>query len=229
MTTIDEIAPDIFGICTYLEQSDLQFRQFLIHDEQPLLYHTGPRRTFERVRDAVGQVLDPGSLRWIAFSHFEADECGALNFWLQEAAAQAACSTNGALVSIGDFAFGKVRPLGDGETLTIGAHRLRFLATPHLPHGWDAGHLYDETAGVLFCEFTLKFALPSPDVDVDDCVERLGSCGCDNAIVGIGQKGRIALRFMREADSAEQAVLTGITDRSSACLHVRDVERECRS
>jgi flavorubredoxin len=158
MTTIDEIAPDIFGICTYLEQSDLQFRQFLIHDEQPLLYHTGPRRTFERVRDAVGQVLDPGSLRWIAFSHFEADECGALNFWLQEAAARAACSTNGALVSIGDFAFGKIRPLADGETLTIGAHRLRFLATPHLPHGWDAGHLYDETAGVLFCSDLLHQA-----------------------------------------------------------------------
>ena len=107
---------------------------------------------FERVRDAVGQIMDPKSLRWIAFSHFEADECGALNFWLQEARdAKAACSRNGALVSVGDYAFGKVRPLDDGETLTTGAHRLRFLATPHLPHGWDAGHLYDETAGVLFC------------------------------------------------------------------------------
>jgi flavorubredoxin len=158
MTTIAEIAPDVFSICTYVEQSDLQFRQFLILDEQPLLYHTGTRRLFERVRDAVGQVVDPASLRWIAFSHFEADECGALNYWLQEAPAQAACSANGALVSVGDYAFGKVRPLGDGETLTIGSHRLRFLATPHLPHGWDAGHLYDETAGVLFCSDLLHHA-----------------------------------------------------------------------
>ena len=79
MTTIVEIAPDVFSISTYIEQSDLQFRQFLIRDEQPLLYHTGTRRMFEGVRDAVGQVIDPASLRWIAFSHFEADECGALN------------------------------------------------------------------------------------------------------------------------------------------------------
>ena len=152
MTTITEIAPDVFSICTYIAQADLQFRQFLIRDEQPLLYHTGTRRMFERVRDAVGTVIDPGSLRWIAFSHFEADECGALNYWLQEARdAQVACSANGALVSVGDFAFRAVRQLGDTETFSTGTHRLRFLATPHLPHGWDAGHLYDETAGVLFC------------------------------------------------------------------------------
>jgi flavorubredoxin len=158
MTTIGEIAPDVFSINTYVDQGDLQFRQFLILDEQPLLYHTGPRRLFDRVRDAVGQVADPRSLRWIAFSHFEADECGALNYWLQEAPAKAMCSANGALVSVDDFAFGKVRPLANGETLTIGSHRLRFLATPHLPHGWDAGHLYDETAGVLFCSDLLHQA-----------------------------------------------------------------------
>lgn len=115
MTTIAEIALDVFSICTYVEPSDLQFRQFLILDEEPLLYHTGPRRMFEHVRDAVSEVIDPASLRWVAFSPFEADECGALNLWLQEAPAQAVCSANGALVSVDDFAFGKVRPLGDGE------------------------------------------------------------------------------------------------------------------
>lgn len=152
MTTISEIAPDVYSICTYVEQGDLQFRQFLILGDEPVLYHTGIRRTFERVRDAVAGVTDPASLRWIAFSHFEADECGALNYWLQEARdAKAACSLNGALVSVGDYAFGKVRGLADGALLTSGAHRLRFVATPHLPHGWDAGHLYDETTGVLFC------------------------------------------------------------------------------
>jgi flavorubredoxin len=152
MSTISEIAPDVFSICTYDGQIDLQFRQFLIRDEQPLLYHTGTRRMFEGVRDAIGAVIDPASLRWIAFSHFEADECGALNYWLQEARnAQPACSATDALVSVGDFAFRKVRAFGDAETMSTGTHRLRFLATPHLPHGWDAGHLYDETAGVLFC------------------------------------------------------------------------------
>jgi len=176
MTTVSEIAPDVFSICTYIEQADLQFRQFLIRDEEPLLYHTGTRRMFERVRDAVGQIMDPRSLRWIAFSHFEADECGALNFWLQEARdAQAACSRTGALVSVGDYAFGKVRPLDDGETLTTGAHRLRFLATPHLPHGWDAGHLYDETAGVLFCSDLLHQVGDVPDVVAESRVGAMRS------------------------------------------------------
>src|SRR5665647_3514119 len=85
--------------------------RFARQAHRTLLYHTGTRRMFERVRDAVGQVMDPSTLRWIAFSHFEADECGALNYWLQEARdAQAACSANGALVSVDDFAFGKARP-----------------------------------------------------------------------------------------------------------------------
>lgn len=171
MTTISEIAPDIFSICTFDEKSALQYRQFLIRDEQPLLYHTGPRRSFEAVRDTVGQVLDPGSLRWLAFSHFEADECGALNFWLQEARdARAACSATGALVSVDDYAFGKVRPLADGEGLTLGAHRLRFHSTPHLPHGWDAGHLYDETARVLFCSDLLLQAGDVPATSAESRV-----------------------------------------------------------
>src|SRR5450830_276744 len=126
MTTISEIAPDVFSICTYIEQIDLQFRQFLIRDEQPLLYHTGTRRMFERVRDAVGQVMDPSTLRWIAFSHFEADECGALNYWLQ-----AACSANGALVSVDDFAFGKARPPARELAADVLCGYLRALA-PYL-------------------------------------------------------------------------------------------------
>jgi flavorubredoxin len=170
MTTITAIAPDVFSICTFVEQADLQFRQFLILDDEPLLYHTGTRRMFERVRDAVGEVIDPKSLRWIAFSHFEADECGALNYWLQEAPAQAACSANGALVSVADFAFGKVRELGDGERFSIGSHRLRFLATPHLPHGWDAGHLYDETSGILFCSDLLHQVGDVAATTTESCV-----------------------------------------------------------
>jgi len=152
VSTVTEIAPDIFRICTYVPPANLQFCQFLVRDEEPLLYHTGLPALLADVRAAAETVLDPASLRWIAFSHFEADECGGLNFWLQEARdAKAACSANGSLVSVNDYAFGKVRALADEETFSTGSHTLRFLATPHLPHGWDAGHLYDETAGVLFC------------------------------------------------------------------------------
>jgi len=135
MTTISEAAPDVFSICSYLEQIDVWFRQFLIRDEQSPPYNAGTRRMFQRVRDAVAEVVDPASLRWIAVSHVWADECGGLNDWLREAPSQAACSAYGALVSAGDYARGKVRPLGARETLLVGSHRLRFLATPHLPRG----------------------------------------------------------------------------------------------
>ena len=173
MTTISEIAPDVFSICTYIEKADLQYRQFLIRDEEPLLYHTGTRRMFEGVRDTVARIMDPEAIRWILFSHFEADECGGLNLWLQEARAQAACSVNAALVSVNDFSFGKARGLADGETLTIGSHSLRFLATPHLPHGWDAGHLYDETTGVLFCSDLLHQTGDVPDTTTESRVDAM--------------------------------------------------------
>jgi flavorubredoxin len=152
VSTVTEIAPDIFRICTYVPPANLQFCQFLVRDEEPLLYHTGLPALLADVRAAAETVLDPASLRWIAFSHYEADECGALNQWLAGApAAQAACSANGALVSVNSVAERPARGLQDGEIIETGTHRFRFLATPHLPHGWDAGHLYDETTGTLLC------------------------------------------------------------------------------
>ncbi len=151
-TAVDEIAPDIFRISTYSGGADLGFAQFLVRDERPLLYHTGMRQLFPAVRDAVAGLIDPATIRWIGFSHFEVDECGALNEWLETApAAQAICSTTCALVNMGDYAVRPARGLVDHESIETGAHRLRFHQTPHLPHGWDAGHLFDETARTLFC------------------------------------------------------------------------------
>ena len=101
MTTVDEIAPDVFRISTYVPEANLQFAQFLVRDDEPLLFETGMRALFPAVRDAVAQVIDPATLRWVSFSHFEADECGSLNEWLTIAPrAQAACSLVGALVSV---------------------------------------------------------------------------------------------------------------------------------
>jgi flavorubredoxin len=133
-------------------EADLQFGQFLVRDEEPLLFHTGPRAMFPLVRDAVAALIDPRRLRWIGFSHFEADECGSLNEWLALAPdAVPACSFVGAMVSVNDFATRPARPLADQEILTTGRHRLRFLQTPHVPHCWDAGLLFDETTATLFC------------------------------------------------------------------------------
>jgi flavorubredoxin len=114
--------------------------------------HTGFKTMFAATRDAVASVLDPARLRWIGFSHFESDECGALNEWLATApAAQAVCSFVGAAVNLGDFAVRPARALSDDERLEMGRHRLRFLATPHVPHAWDAGLFFDETSRTLFC------------------------------------------------------------------------------
>jgi flavorubredoxin len=152
MTTITEIAPDIFRISTYDSSINLQFVQFLVRDEEPLLFHTGLRSMFPSVRDAVAKLIDPDHLRWISFSHFEADECGSLNDWLQIAPnAQAACSTVGALVSLNDFSIRPVRSLQHREIIDTGKYQFQFDYTPQVPHAWDAGLLFETTHQTLLC------------------------------------------------------------------------------
>ena len=150
--SVTEIVPDCYRISTYIPEIDLQFNQFVIDDDEPLLFHTGMRSLFPAVREGVASVIDPAKLRWISFSHFEADECGSLNEWLQLAPnAQAVCSLVGALVSINDFALRPAKGMVDGETFETGRHRYRFVQTPHVPHCWEAGLLYEETKGTLLC------------------------------------------------------------------------------
>lgn len=151
-TTHTEIADGIHRFATWVPDAGIPFCQFLIVDEQPLLFHTGHRRTFPLVHEAVSQVIDPSSLRWIAFGHVEADECGAMNDWL--AAAPGATVVHGVLgnmVSIDDLADRPPHGLADGDVLELGERRVRHLDTPHVPHGWDARVLYEETSGTLFC------------------------------------------------------------------------------
>jgi flavorubredoxin len=149
---VDEIAPETYRISTFHPEFGIQFNQFLIVDDEPFLMHTGMRRMFDATRAAVASVIDPATVRWIGYSHFEADECGALNEWLAAAPrAQAACSVVGAMVNLADFADRPARGLADDEVLDLGRHRLRFLATPHLPHGWDAGLFFDATERTLLC------------------------------------------------------------------------------
>jgi flavorubredoxin len=149
---VTEIAPKIFRICTYVSDLRMQFNQFVVRDREPLLYHTGMKAMFSAVRGAIAKVIDPATLRWVSFSHFEADECGALNEFLTIAPkAEPLCSFVGAMVSVNDFASRPARGLQDGETLTTGAKRFRFIRTPHLPHTWEAGHLFEESTRTLFC------------------------------------------------------------------------------
>jgi flavorubredoxin len=149
---ITEIATGVYRISTFAPDYGIQINQFLFDDDEPFLMHTVFKKLFLVTRAAVASVLDPARLRWVGFSHFEADECGALNEWLAAAPqAQAVCSFVGALVNVNDFAVRPPRALADGEVLAIGRHRLRFLATPHVPHCWDAGLFFEETERTLLC------------------------------------------------------------------------------
>lgn len=150
--TVTEIAPDVFRFCLFAPEINLQFNFFLVRDDEPLLFTTGYRASFPLLREAVAQVVEPSKIRWIGFSHFESDECGALNLWLDAAPqAQPVCSFVSAMVNIDDFANRPPRGMTDGDVLETGNRRFRFCATAQLPHGWDAGLLFEETSKTLFC------------------------------------------------------------------------------
>ncbi len=153
MTRITEIAADLYQISTFIPEVNLQFNQFLVRDEQPLLFHTGMNRLFPVVRDAVATLIPPSQIRWIGFSHFEADECGALTAWQTLApSATGVCSLVAKLVSVDDVvALRPAQALADGEQLCTGTYRFRFLQTPHVPHCWESGLLFEETQGTLLC------------------------------------------------------------------------------
>ena len=153
MTNITEIASDIFRFNTYFSDFNLGFSQFLVRDDEPLLFHTGMKGIFPIVHEAVSELIDPTKLRWIGFSHFEADECGSLNEWQAVAPeATAVCSFVGKVVSVDDFAPKNLaKGMMDGETFTTGQKTYRFISTPHVPHCWEAGMLFEETTGTLFC------------------------------------------------------------------------------
>jgi flavorubredoxin len=153
-TNVQEIADGIFRINTPVEipGGGFTFNQFLIRDEEPLLFHTGPRKMFPLVMEAVESVLPASSLRHIAFSHFEADECGSLNEWLAAAPESAPlCGAVAAMVSVDDVADRPAHAMQDGEHIRTGQHTLKWLDAPHLPHAWECGYLMDETTRTLLC------------------------------------------------------------------------------
>jgi len=154
-TRVAEIAERIYRLSTFLPKvgpSGFTFNQFLVDADEPLLFHCGQRALFPAVSRAVASLIDVRRLRWIAFSHVEADECGALDEWL--AAAPHATVTHGAIgcaIWLNDQAPRPPRALANDEVLDLGGRRVRRLDTPHVPHCWDAGLLYEETTGTLFC------------------------------------------------------------------------------
>ncbi|MEO8327901.1 MAG: MBL fold metallo-hydrolase [Nitrospirota bacterium] len=173
MTRVAEIAPDHYAISIYVPEFNLRFNHFLIKDEEPLLFHTGMKQMFPLVRDGIARVLDPATIRWISFSHFEADECGALNEWLAVAPrAEPVCGLVAALVSINDFAVRQARVLAHDEILKTGKYRLRYRQTPHVPHNWEAGLLFEEVTRTLLCSDLFSHEGDVEAVTESDIVER---------------------------------------------------------
>lgn len=152
MYKINEIAPDLYRISIFAPQFNIQFNHFLIKDDEPLLYHAGLQGMFPLLQEAVKTLIEPSKIRWVGFSHYEVDECGSLNNWLQVAPdAQAVCSEVGAIINMSDFAIRPSKPLKHNETFSTGKYSYRFIRTPHLPHGWDAGVMFEETNKTLLC------------------------------------------------------------------------------
>jgi flavorubredoxin len=174
-TKIDEIAPDIFRISTHVPEigpTGMSFCQFLVRDEEPLLFHTGHRSMFPGVSEAIETVIPVTSLRWITFGHVESDECGAMNNFLAAAPhATVAHGGLGCMVSLNEMAERPPRPLGDGEIIETGAKRFRHIDTPHVPHNWEARVLFEETTGTLFCGDLFTHVGDGPAMTDSDIVE----------------------------------------------------------
>lgn len=213
-TNIEEIADGIYRINTPVPMPGgpdyFNFNQYLIRDEMPLLFHSGPRQLFPFVSEAIASVLPLESLRFVAVSHFEADECGALNQFLGAApAAEAVCSTVGAMVSLADYADRAPRALADGEELTTGRHVLRWFDTPHVPHAWDCGLMLDMTTETFFCGdlFTQGGRGEVALTDAD--------------ILGPSEAFRVAMDYYAHAPQtiAQLERLAGHAPKTLACMH----------
>jgi flavorubredoxin len=213
-TTIDEIESGIYRIHTPIRDMPggfgFSFNQYLVADDEPLLFHTGPRRLFPLVRQAIASVLPPERLRWIAFSHVEADECGAMNELLAVAPeARPLCGRVAALVSMNDLADRAPRALADGEAIVLGAHTVRWFDAPHLPHGWDCGYLADESTRTLFCGdlFTQGGADHVPLTEGD--------------ILGPSEAFRAAMDYYAHPKGAVARFepLAALAPRTLACMH----------
>ena len=155
-TRIDEIAAGIYRLSALVPDiappAGFTFNQFLVRADEPMLFHCGRRAMFPALAEAVGRLIPIETLRWISFGHVEADECGAMNAWLAAAPrAQVAHGATACMVSVNDLADRAPRALADGEALDLGGKRVRYIDTPHVPHGWEAGVIYEETTATLLC------------------------------------------------------------------------------
>ncbi len=219
-TKLDEIAPDIFRMSTFVPEigpTGFTFNQFLLVDDEPLLFHTGHRSMFPAVREAIERVMPIGRLRWITFGHVESDECGAMNEFLGAAPqAQVAHGALGCMVSIGEMADRPPRPLADGEVIELGTKRVRHIDTPHVPHAWEARVLFEETTGTLLCGDLFTHLGDGPALT-------------DTDIVGPADQAEEAFAYSCLAPSTPATIerLADLAPRTLALMHGSSFNGDC--
>jgi flavorubredoxin len=212
-TNVDEVADGIYRISTPVVLEDgggFSFNQYLVMDDEPLLFHTGLRKLFPVVREAVASILPVEKLRYIGFSHVEADECGSLNEWLAVAPTSVPlCGTVAAMVSINDLADRPPTALADGQLLTLGEHSVRWFDTPHLPHAWECGFLMEESTRTLLCgDLFTQGGADLPPVSESD-------------ILGPSEAFRHAMDYFSHTNKAREMLerLASAEPTTLACMH----------
>ena len=225
-TRTSEIADGIYQFTTYVPDMDFSFNQYLVNADEPMIFHTGPRQMFPLVSSAAATVVPVQGIRWISFGHVESDECGSMNEWLAAAPQSTVVqSTTGCMVSLMDLADRAPRPLQDGEVLDIGGHRMRWIDTPHVPHAWEAGLLYDETTRTLFCGDLFTQTGSYPSQTTDDLLEPAGVAEDLFKSSSLSPASGPTIRGLAELDVSTLALMHGPTftgDCSAALLSLAD-------
>ena len=230
MVSTIEIAPEIYRLAVFVPEINLEFSHFLVRDEEPLLFHAGLRGMFPLLREAIARLIEPAKLRYVGFSHFESDECGGLNHWLELApAAEAVCGFVGAIVSVNDFSIRPARALTRDDVLTTGRYQFRFLPTPHVPHGWDAGVLFEEKERTLFCsDLFHQWGHREPATDRDilersrDALRETEAGPFANYVPYTHHTGRV-LESLAECEPRTLAVMHGSSYHGNGAKALRDL------
>jgi flavorubredoxin len=213
-TDVAEIADGIFRLSTFVPDiaapAGFTFNQFLIRAEEPLLFHCGPRGMYPLVSAAVSTIIPIDRLRWISFGHVESDECGAMNLWLEAAPrAQVVFNPLGCMVSLNDLADRAPRSIGDDEVLDLGGKQVRIIATPHVPHGWEAQVLFEETTKTLFCGDLFTHLGNGPPLIKDDLVGPAMIAEEAFHATSIGRATAPTIRRLAQLDPSRLALMHG--------------------
>jgi flavorubredoxin len=225
---IDEIGDSTYRLSIYVPKIyppfGFTFNQFLILGEEPLLFHCGLRKMFPLVSAAVARIIPVERLRWLIFGHFEADECGSMNEWLAAAPrAQIAHGLVGCSVSIRDFADRPPRVLSNGEAIDIGGKRVRYIDTPHVPHGWDAGVVFEETTSSLFCGDLFTQLGNGPALTETDIVEPAMAAEDDSHFTSLGPTTAPTIRRLADLAPRTLAVMHGSSFSGDAAAALRSL------